>query len=129
MAHSREVRLPFLDRRIADLAFSLPPEFLYAGGMSKRIVRDAARGLIPETILARRDKVGYEPPQRAWLESLPFRDLAGNVLLDATARRRGLYQPDEVERDLRSGAWRDHAGLWRALNAELWLRALVPAPG
>ena len=129
MAHSREVRLPFLDRRIADLAFSLPPEFLYAGGMSKRIVRDAARGLIPETVLARRDKVGYEPPQRAWLESLPFRDLAGNVLLDATARRRGLYQPDEVERDLRSGAWRDHAGLWRALNAELWLRALVPAPG
>ena len=123
MAHSREVRLPFLDRRIAEFAFSLPPEFVYENGTTKRIVRDAGRGLVPEDVLARRDKVGYEPPQRRWLEHPAFRDLAGDVLLDG----RGLYRRKEIERDLRAGAWRDPEGLWRALNAELWLRALVPA--
>ena len=125
MAHSREVRLPFLDRRIAELAFSLPPEFLYEDGTTKRIVRDAGRGLVPDDILARRDKVGYEPPQRAWLEHPAFRELAGDVLVSS----RGLYRTEEIQRDLRDGAWRDPAGLWRALNAELWLRSLAPAAG
>jgi asparagine synthase (glutamine-hydrolysing) len=124
MAHSREVRLPFLDRRIAELAFSLPPEFLYRDGTTKRIVRDAGRGLVPDSVLARQDKVGYEPPQRQWLEQSVFRRLVADLLLDDG---RGLYRPEEIERDLQRGSWRDHAGLWRALNAELWLRTLVPA--
>jgi hypothetical protein len=42
---------------------------------------------------------------------------------------RGLYRTEEIQRDLRDGAWRDPAGLWRALNAELWLRSLAPAVG
>jgi asparagine synthase (glutamine-hydrolysing) len=124
MAHSREVRLPFLDRRIAEFAFSLPPEFLYEDGATKRIVRDAGRGLVPDDVLARRDKVGYEPPQRQWLEHPAFRELAGDLLLDG----RGLYREEEIERDLNAGTWRSSEGLWRALNAELWLQALVPAP-
>jgi asparagine synthase (glutamine-hydrolysing) len=125
MAHSREVRLPFLDRRIAELAFSVPPEFLYRDGTTKRIVRDAGRGLVPDSVLERQDKVGYEPPQRQWLLQPAFRELATDLLL---ADGRGLYRPAEIERDLQRGSWRDHAGLWRALNAELWLRSLVPAP-
>ena len=124
MAHSREVRLPFLDRRIAELAFSLPPEFLYRDGTSKRIVRDAGRGLVPDAVLARQDKVGYEPPQRTWLEQAAFRELVAELLVDG----RGLYRPQEIQSDLKRGSWRDHAGLWRVLNAELWLRSLVPAP-
>jgi asparagine synthase (glutamine-hydrolysing) len=125
MAHSREVRLPFLDRRIAELAFSLPPEFLYRDGTTKRIVRDAGRGLVPDSVLARQDKVGYEPPQRRWLERPAFRELVSELLLDDG---RGLYRPEEIERDLQRGSWRDHAALWRTLNAELWLRSLAPAP-
>jgi asparagine synthase (glutamine-hydrolysing) len=124
MAHSREVRLPFLDRRIAELAFSLPPQFLYENGTTKRIVRDAGRGLVPDEILARRDKVGYEPPQRQWLEHPAFRELVADVLLSG----RGPYRRDEIERDLEGSTWRSPAGLWRALNAELWLRTLVAAP-
>ena len=126
MAHSREVRLPFLDRRIAELAFSLPPEFIYAHGNTKRILRDAGRGLVPEVILSRRDKVAYEPPQRRWLDQPAFCELIADMLLDEPARGRGLLDPKTVERDLREGTWRDHAAVWRAFNAELWLRLLVP---
>jgi asparagine synthase (glutamine-hydrolysing) len=125
MAWSREVRLPYLDRRIAELAFSLPADFDYRDGVSKRILRDVGRGLVPDSVLDRRDKVGFEPPQKTWLQDERFRKFIGEVLLDPRARARGLYDAAAIERDLRAGVWGDHAALWRALNVELWLRELV----
>jgi asparagine synthase (glutamine-hydrolysing) len=127
MAWSREVRLPFLDRRIAELALSLPASFLYRRGTTKRIVRDAARGIVPDAILRRTDKVGFEPPQRRWLEAPVLRDHVAEVLLDDRARARGLYDTAQVEADARTGSWRDPDGIWRAYNVEAWLRSLVEA--
>jgi asparagine synthase (glutamine-hydrolysing) len=125
MAWSREVRLPYLDRRIAELAFSLPAEFDYRDGVSKRILRDVGRGLVPESVLERRDKVGFEPPQKTWLQDERFRTFIADVLLDPRARARGLYDAAAIAHDLDRGVWSDHAALWRALNVELWLRELV----
>lgn len=123
MAHSREVRLPFLDKRIAQFAFSLPAAFLYRDGVKKAILRDAVRGLVPSVVLNRTDKVGYEPPQSSWLAEPAFVNKISDVLLDPAARGRGLYSTREVEADARTGQWRDSAGIMRALNIELWLRA------
>ena len=128
MAKSREVRLPFLDRRIADFAFSVPANWLRSGGASKVLLRDAGRGVVPDAVLARRDKVGFEPPQARWLREPDFRARIEEVLLDPAARARGLYDSAVIEADLAAGTWRDPAAIWRALNAELWLRALVEAP-
>jgi asparagine synthase (glutamine-hydrolysing) len=125
MAHSREVRLPFLDRRVAEFGYSLPTAHLYRQGMTKRILRDATRGVVPAEILARRDKVGFEPPQALWLTTPDSRELICNALLDPAARSRGLYEPTAIEADARAGRWRDSDAIWRALNTELWLRALV----
>jgi asparagine synthase (glutamine-hydrolysing) len=125
MAHSREVRLPFLDRRIAELALALPASFLYSRGTTKRILRDAARGLVPDGILDRTDKVGFEPPQRTWLEEPALRTHVAEVLIDPKARSRGLYDTAQIEADARAGSWRDPDGIWRAYNVEVWLRALV----
>jgi asparagine synthase (glutamine-hydrolysing) len=129
MAHSRELRLPFLDRRIAEFAFSLPAEFLYQNGMSKRILRDVARDVIPASVRERRDKVGYEPPQRLWLDDPAVRRRTAEILLDPVARRRGFYDTDVIERDAKSAGWRDPNGIWRALNTELWLREVVSRNG
>ena len=125
MAWSREVRLAFLDRRIAELALSLPASFLYRRGTTKRILRDAALGLVPDSVLRRTDKIGFEPPQRRWLEEPVLRDHVAEVLLDGRARARGLYDTAQVEADARAGAWRDPDGIWRAYNVEVWLRSLV----
>jgi asparagine synthase (glutamine-hydrolysing) len=127
MAHSRELRLPFLDRRVAEFAFSLPSQFLYRNGTSKRILRDLARDLVPASVLDRREKVAYEPPQRNWLDAPTFRERIAGVLLDPSARDRGLYDSGPIERDVRAGTWRDPDGIWRAFNAELWIRLLVEA--
>jgi asparagine synthase (glutamine-hydrolysing) len=127
MAHSREVRLPFLDRRVAEYSLSLPPAFSYEAGRSKRILRDALTPSIPPAVARRRDKVGFEPPQKRWLEEPAVADRIAEVLLDASARRRGLYDAAPVEADHRRGRWRDPAGIWRAFNVELWLRNLEDA--
>jgi asparagine synthase (glutamine-hydrolysing) len=125
MAWSREVRLPYLDRRVADVALSLQTRYLYADGVTKRILRDVGRGLVPEAVLARRDKVGFEPPQQLWLNDGRFREFIADVLLDPRAQARGLYDAKALAEDRKRGVWRDASAVWRALNTELWLRELV----
>ena len=67
MAHSREVRLPFLSHHLAEFLFSLPSDLKIRNGVHKYIMRRAFRDVLPEKILGRTDKIGYEPPQRSWL--------------------------------------------------------------
>jgi asparagine synthetase B (glutamine-hydrolysing) len=66
MAHSREVRLPFLDHRLIEFCLRLPDRLLYRDGQSKWILRSALRGLVPDDILDRRDKVGFVTPWAQW---------------------------------------------------------------
>jgi asparagine synthase (glutamine-hydrolysing) len=133
MAHSREVRLPFLDRRLAEFALSLPAGLVYRDGRRKYVLREAMRGLVPNAILERNDKIGFEPPQASWLATPAARSLVSDVLLDGRARARSLYDVAAIERDLRTGSWRDHSALWRALSVELWYGACIdsmrPAAG
>jgi asparagine synthase (glutamine-hydrolysing) len=124
MAHSREVRLPFLDRRVAEYALSLPAAFLYRDGATKAILRDAVAGIVPAEVLERRDKVGYEPPQASWFGEPRFVSLVSDVLLDRQSRTRGWYSSQAIEADAATGRWRDLNGIWRALNLELWMQAL-----
>jgi asparagine synthase (glutamine-hydrolysing) len=128
MAHGREVRLPFLDRRVAEFALSLPTTFLYSGGITKRLLREAMRGIVPDAILDRREKVGFEPPQAAWLGSRQGIELAAGILLDGDARSRGLYDVAAIQEDVRAGAWRDQRAIWHAVSVELWLRAFARRP-
>jgi asparagine synthase (glutamine-hydrolysing) len=128
MAHSREVRLPFLDRRIAEFAYSLPPDFLYRGGVTKAILRAAVRGIVPDSVLDRPEKVGYETPQSRWLAEPAFVARIRDVLLDPSARGRRLYATEKIESDVRAGRWRDPQGIWRALNLEVWLRTFERSP-
>jgi asparagine synthase (glutamine-hydrolysing) len=85
MAHSREVRLPFLYHRLAEFLFSLPPGFKIRGGVTKYILRESFRDVVPEAILNRTDKIGYEPPQGSWLKNPRVVEMvedAADVLVD-----------------------------------------------
>lgn len=66
MAHSREVRLPFLDHRLVEFCLRLPESFLYRDGTSKWILRQSLRGMVPAAVLERRDKVGFATPWERW---------------------------------------------------------------
>ena len=128
MAHGREVRLPLLDRRIAEFALSLPASFLSSEGVSKRILRDAVGDLVPARVLSRSDKIGFETPQARWLELPAARQQIASTLLDPRARGRGLYDDGAIEADVAAGRWRDPNAIWRALNLERWLELFERPP-
>jgi asparagine synthase (glutamine-hydrolysing) len=127
MAHSVEMRMPFLDRRVAEYALSLPPGEVYRDGVTKRALRTALRGWVPDRVLDRREKVGYETPERRWFDEPAGRERIAQVVLDPSARASGRYDQAALERDYATGSWRNASALWRVLNVELWLRSLAPA--
>lgn len=68
MAHSREVRLPFLNHELVEFIFSLPADFKIKNGFTKHILRTTMQGFLPNDIVWRKDKVGFEPPQQQWMQ-------------------------------------------------------------
>ena len=66
MAHGIESRMPLLDWRLVTFARALPPDAKLGGGFTKRVLRDAIQGLVPEQIRLRRSKVGFNAPLIEW---------------------------------------------------------------
>jgi asparagine synthase (glutamine-hydrolysing) len=68
MAHAVEVRLPFLSHELVEFLFSLPPSFKIREGWTKWLLRKSTESILPAEIVWRRDKTGFEPPQKVWME-------------------------------------------------------------
>ena len=89
MSASIESRVPFLDHQLVEFAARLPDRWKLRGFTTKRILRQAVRGLLPESILTRR-KMGFPVPFAHWMRG-PWNDVASDVLLD---RRSPRARPD-----------------------------------
>jgi asparagine synthase (glutamine-hydrolysing) len=71
MASSIESRVPFLTPALAEFAAGLPDDYLIApDGTGKLVLRRSLRGLVPDPILDRRDKIGFATPEESWLRTL-----------------------------------------------------------
>jgi asparagine synthase (glutamine-hydrolysing) len=75
MAHGREVRLPFLFHELVSFCFSLPSTMKMQNGWTKWIMRESYKDFLPEEIVWRKDKIGYEPPQDNWLQQQEMQEL------------------------------------------------------
>lgn len=80
MAFSRELRLPFLDHKLAEFIFSLPNEYKIYDGWTKYVMRKGMQGVMPAEITWRADKIGYEPPQKKWMQTTAFKELSSSAL-------------------------------------------------
>lgn len=74
MAHGREVRLPFLDHTLVEFIFSLPSTLKINEGYTKWLLRKTMEKKLPDEIVWRTDKVGYEPPQKQWMENTTLQE-------------------------------------------------------
>ena len=75
MSQGRELRLPFLYHELVEFIFSLPSTFKIRDGWTKWLLRKTMSEHLPPEITWRRDKIGFEPPQKNWMENQGFRDL------------------------------------------------------
>jgi asparagine synthase (glutamine-hydrolysing) len=97
MAFSIEARVPLLDRALVELAMGLPVEWKLGGGQLKRVLREALRGLVPEAILARRDKIGFTAPTAPWMHG-GLSEWWYDLLASKSFRERGCFRPQGVRR-------------------------------
>jgi asparagine synthase (glutamine-hydrolysing) len=121
MVHSIESRVPFLNKELVEFVFSLPEEYLIdQQGTSKAIFRKAMRGLVPDEILDRRDKIGFETPEEQWLKML---DSWVNEMLD-NAKDNPFLNYQEVKKEWRevmSGNNKFDWHIWRWINILRWI--------
>lgn len=126
MAASLEARAPFLDHRLVELAAAMPSNLKLRGATTKAILKEAARGILPDAIIDR-PKHGFGVPVGRWFraELAPY---AREILLDPAAQARGLFQPGAVEAllDEHTRGRRNHGQrIWLLLTLEWWHRLFL----
>jgi asparagine synthase (glutamine-hydrolysing) len=130
MAHSVEVRPPFLDDRIVDFAARLPRRFKMRGTQTKLVLRALMENALPKSVL-NRPKNGLDIPIHEWFRGF-LRPLLVESLNETAVRQTGLFHWPAVERLIeehqnRKANWGYH--LWGLLTLILWMkRWQVEAP-
>ena len=123
MAHSLEVRVPFVDHEVVEFVCGLPPGWERRWGHPKRLLTSALRDVLPQRIVARR-KQGFAFPMAQWMEQ-ELRPVVDDALSPDSIRRRGLFSAAQIGR-LRAGFRKgiyDGSVLWELVILELWMRA------
>jgi asparagine synthase (glutamine-hydrolysing) len=128
MAQSLEARSPFLDHHLMEWAVGVPGHWKVDGHVTKALLKEAMTPWLPADLLTR-PKAGFAVPLAEWLRG-ELRPLAFDLLTDQTARSRGLFRPEVVQRLLTSHVdGRDHSSrLWALLQFELWHRTCADQP-
>jgi asparagine synthase (glutamine-hydrolysing) len=132
MASSVEIRVPFLDRELAEFAaWNIPPNLKLKGFFrptTKHILRRAMRDVLPAEVL-RQPKAGFAAPVDYWLAN-DLREMVDDLLSDTNIRNRGLFRPEAVRRfidEQRSGAEDWSMQIWQFLTLENWMRIFLDA--
>jgi len=116
MAHSREVRLPFLFHELVEFVFALPSSLKVKEGFTKWILRKTAAPLLPETIVWRNGKTGYEPPQEQWMQSSFLQELVREAKVKLTDAR--VLDKEVIKKPVKALAAHDADNFdWRYLSA------------
>jgi len=130
MSASIESRVPFLDHVLVEFAARLPDRLKLRGFTTKRILREATRGLLPDDILTRK-KMGFPVPFDQWTRER-WQNVVRDVLLDRRTRERGLTNAVAVEQLLdahREGRVAGGDAIWALMNLELWYRTFIDGGG
>jgi len=122
MTSGVEVRMPFMDHRLVTYTFSLPWTSKVGDTYTKRIMRDALKGILPEKIRTRRDKIGWNAPLHEWFNG-PFKNEIENMIQEKEL-------PIEIKNSwkkflkIKNPIYTDGQKFWMLLMPELWKRSL-----
>jgi asparagine synthase (glutamine-hydrolysing) len=116
MAHSREVRLPFLSHELVEFVFSLPSNTKMNNGFNKWILRKSMETFLPGEIVWRKDKIGYEPPQKLWMEQPVMQEMVKESRLKLV--QQNILKPEVMEEPVEAKSAHEASNYdWRYLNA------------
>jgi asparagine synthase (glutamine-hydrolysing) len=118
MAHGLESRVPLLDHRIVEFAATVPADLKFPGGRLKHLLRNSYRETLPNSILERRDKMGFPVPLKEWFgdELKPF---VSDILSNMHSKQRDYLNTGEILKNFGDEA-RFSRKTWALLSLELW---------
>ena len=113
MAVSLETRVPLIDHRVYEFAWSLPHQYKVRGNTGKWLLRQVLHRHVPQALVDR-PKRGFAVPLAAWLRG-PLREWADALLDPTRLRQEGWFEPEPILRK-----WREHTSGHRNWDSHLW---------
>ena len=122
MGVSLETRVPMLDHRVVEFAWSLPTKLKYRSGKGKWILRELLKDYVPDSLI-NRPKMGFAVPINEWIRG-PLRDWSQSLLDENRIKQEGIFDSKKVNfmlNDHLSGNANRHYQLWNILMFQAWL--------
>ena len=129
MAFSVESRIPFLDYRLIEFAFSLPNKFKVRNGLGKWLLRESMKGILPEKVRTRKDKAGFVAPAAEWFRTKNKNDIY-DLLQSDSLRRIGVFDQGIISKYFEEHITEKndhHMILWNWINLAIWSQQVFEA--
>lgn len=118
MAHGLESRVPFLDHKIVEFAATMPADIKFKDGTLKKILINTMKHTLPDSIIKRKDKMGFPVPLNQWLKS-DLKDFIFDIFNVAKRKHRAYFNVDEILKSI-EGETQFGRKIWGLLSLEIW---------
>lgn len=127
MKFSLETRFPFLDHNLVEKTLSIPTENYIRNGYTKAIMRDAFKGILPEKIRMRKDKIGFSTPEADWFKNKKMQALLIDIIESESFLGRGYFNAKQCKSEIRSFQknMKHNPEFWKWISLELWFRQFI----
>jgi asparagine synthase (glutamine-hydrolysing) len=127
MKFSLETRFPFLDHNLVEKTLSIPTDNYIRNGYTKAIMRDAMKGILPEKIRMRKDKVGFSTPEADWFKNKKLQTILQDIIESDSFKDRGYFNVKQCKKEFKTFQDYDkyNKEFWKWMNLELWFRAFI----
>ncbi len=128
MAFSLEARVPFLDHRLVEATLSADGRDIIVNGMTKAPLRESMKGVLPEKIRLRTDKIGFGTPQDEWFREPDFQTLVNEILSSDSFFNRNIVNPNKAKAMFNKHLNKEiniSKEIWKWIHLELWFREFI----
>lgn len=128
MWFSIEARVPFLDYRLVEKTMATSSDMIIKKGMTKHLLRESMKGILPEKIRLRRDKMGFGTPQDEWFRTNEWEIIVIQILNSESFKKRNLINSEVALAQFKkhkTGEINISKEIWKWIHLELWFREFI----
>ena len=128
MSFSLEARVPFLDYRLVEKVLATSGDLIIKNGMTKHLLREGMKDILPEKIRMRRDKMGFGTPQDEWFRTSSWQNIVNEVLDSSSFKEREFINPGKAKslyKQHLQGSINIAKEIWKWVHLEYWFRYFI----